>query len=316
MIRAATALVLAFAFPVNAEAFSLSLPLDCSIGSDCFVQNYVDSDPTSDAADYRGGSLSYDGHDGTDIRLIDRAAMRRGVSVRAAAAGRVIGLRDGMADVAMDDPAPPDITGRECGNGVLLRHENGWQTQYCHMRKGSIAVREGQRVDRGQVLGQVGLSGQTMFPHVHLSVRKDGRDVDPFTVGSAGAPTLWQVPPPYIAGGVLTLGIATEMPDFAAIRGGLATPRPLAGPFPALVIWGYLFGVRKGDTLRLSLRGRDGAIIDEALTLTRTQAQIFRALGRRFPPGAVPAGELRASVALIRDGAVVSRRRIGTRIAP
>jgi D-3-phosphoglycerate dehydrogenase len=49
-----------------------------------------------------------------------------------------------------------EIAGRECGNGVVIAHEDGWETQYCHMRRGSVAVQPGERVARGQTLGLVG----------------------------------------------------------------------------------------------------------------------------------------------------------------
>jgi len=47
----------------------LSFPLDCVPGTTCLVQDYVDRDPGTDARDFRCGRLTYDGHDGTDIRL-------------------------------------------------------------------------------------------------------------------------------------------------------------------------------------------------------------------------------------------------------
>ena len=47
-------------------------------------------------------------------------------------------------------------------------------------KKDSIVVKKGQRVAMGAILGQVGLSGKTQFPHVHLSVRHNGTVVDPF----------------------------------------------------------------------------------------------------------------------------------------
>jgi len=62
------------------------------------VQNYVDVDPGPDARDFTCGSLTYDGHAGTGIRLATRAEMTAGVAVVAAAAGRVIHSRDGMPD--------------------------------------------------------------------------------------------------------------------------------------------------------------------------------------------------------------------------
>ena len=73
----------------------------------------------------------------------------------------------------------------ECGNGVLVGHADGWQTQYCHMKKGSIRVAEGDAVVTGTPLGEVGLSGMTEFPHVHFTVREGDEEVDPFALDPA-----------------------------------------------------------------------------------------------------------------------------------
>ncbi|MFZ9199919.1 MAG: M23 family peptidase, partial [Paracoccaceae bacterium] len=120
MIRALAPLLMALAFP--AGAFELAFPAGCTLGQDCYIQQYHDHDPGSEATDYTCGPLSYDGHDGTDIALPTRADMAAGVAVLAAAAGVVKGLRDGVADAA------PFPTGQDCGNGVVIDHGNGWET--------------------------------------------------------------------------------------------------------------------------------------------------------------------------------------------
>ena len=82
----------------------------------------------------------------------------------------------------------------------VIRHGDGWETQYCHMRRGSITVLPGDRVAMGQVLGQVGMSGESEFPHLELSLRENGAVVDPFDPDGAitcgvSDETLWTVPP-------------------------------------------------------------------------------------------------------------------------
>ena len=54
---------------------------------------------------------------------------------------------------------------------------------YCHLS--SIAVREGDAVARGQVVGQVGMTGRTTGPHLHWSVSLNGNRVDPVQVMAA-----------------------------------------------------------------------------------------------------------------------------------
>ena len=67
--------------------FKLAFPVDCTLGQDCVIQNYVDVDPSKGWHDYQCGFLSYDGHKGTDIRIRDYRAMAEGVAVLAAADG-------------------------------------------------------------------------------------------------------------------------------------------------------------------------------------------------------------------------------------
>jgi murein DD-endopeptidase MepM/ murein hydrolase activator NlpD len=94
------------------------------------------------------------------------------VIVVAAAAGTVLATRDGTPDQLIRSQADrAEIANRECGNGVVIDHGENWQTQYCHIRRGSIGVKQGDRVEPGQKLGEIGYSGDAAFPHVHLTVR-------------------------------------------------------------------------------------------------------------------------------------------------
>jgi murein DD-endopeptidase MepM/ murein hydrolase activator NlpD len=63
------------------------------------------------------------------------------------------------------------------GLHVVIRHGYGYQTLYAHMSK--LAVRSGQRVKRGEVIGFVGSTGTSVAPHLHYEVIKDGEKVNP-----------------------------------------------------------------------------------------------------------------------------------------
>lgn len=283
-----------------AAALDLAWPVACDLGQSCYIQQYPDHDPGPAAQDFTCGPLSYDGHDGTDIALPNRAAMEAGVDVLAAAPGTVRGLRDGIADFA------PVVEGRECGNGVLIDHGKGWVTQYCHLRQGSVRVQVGQQVAAGQPLGQVGQSGLAEFPHLHLSVRRGEAEVDPFApdamaCGVPPADDLWVTTPRYRPGGLLAAGFSAAVPEFDVIRQGLPTT-PLAGDASGLVLWVHLFGARSGDELIFTITGPDGPFLADTITLDRTQAQSFRALGKRRTTPAWPTGTYQGSVSLMRDG--------------
>ncbi|ESQ90222.1 peptidase M24 [Asticcacaulis sp. AC460] len=63
------------------------------------------------------------------------------------------------------------------GRWVRIRHTSGWETGYAHMS--SIAVKPGQKVVQGQVIGYVGTTGRSTGPHLHFEVWKDKRPIDP-----------------------------------------------------------------------------------------------------------------------------------------
>ena len=63
------------------------------------------------------------------------------------------------------------------GNFVEIQHGLGYLTVYGHCSR--IAVGEGDRVDGGQVIAYVGMSGQTSAPHLHFEIRQQGEAKDP-----------------------------------------------------------------------------------------------------------------------------------------
>ena len=134
------------------------------------------------------GGRTYDGHDGTDIRLPDLQIQQGNVDVLAAAPGRVVATRDGVEDVSIRVTGKAAVAGKECGNGVVIEHEGDWRSQYCHLARGSIRVKVGDRVVTGQSIGLVGLSGATEFPPLHFSLRHQGQIVDPFAHGAPPVP--------------------------------------------------------------------------------------------------------------------------------
>jgi len=271
--------------------------------------NHVDMAAGAEARDYTCGPQTYDGHDGTDI-AITGAAMRAGVAVVASAPGTVRGMRDGEAD------GGPVTPGRDCGNGVLIEHGDGWQSQYCHLRAGSVRVHRGERVARGATLGLAGQSGRAEFPHLHWALRHDGKALDPFTgrgVGEgcgAGAP-LWDAPSAerlrYLPAAIFAAGLAGERPRADEAYDGERVPPPRADS-PALLIWAAFYGVRAGDEIRLELTTSDGVrLVDLRQIAERTQARYFIYGGRKLAGERWPGGPYSGRVILERGGVRIER---------
>ena len=284
------------------------------------MANYVDVDPTGKASDFRCQPRTYDGHDGVDFAVRDLGVMRTGVPVLASAAGVVKNVREGMEDVALSDEASRErIKGRECGNGVMIEHQGGWQTQYCHLRKGSVRVKSGDRVEVATPLGLVGLSGQTEFPHVHLTIRHKGEVVDPFTGQPMKAGCGLEAKPSwrsdqgvaYEEVALYNAGFATGKPDIEAIRNGVRNDGPLQENVPALVLWVDIFGVQAGDRLRFLISGPKGeAMLDHEQEVEKTQARRFVFAGKSAPKRGWASGTYTGEVTLTRhqrDHAITER---------
>lgn len=310
----------------SSEPQLFAWPVACELGTTCFIQNYVDHDPSDKTLDFRCGHRTYDGHDGTDIRLPDLDFQRKGVEVVAAASGRVAYMRDGMDDVSVKVVGKAAIAGKECGNGAIVEHGNGWSTQYCHMAKGSLRVKPGDGVIAGQALGRVGLSGNTEFPHLHFTVRQNGAVVDPFAEGAAKGEcnvgrSLWQPMASsaldYRPTEIINAGFADRAVTMDEIEAG-DIKRSLPGSHSAAIVaYVRAIGLQAEDEQAIELRSPQGQVIAEyrAPKVPRDQAQYFISAGRKRTGSAWPPGTYTATFILSRRGAEIERRSFQVDIA-
>lgn len=299
MTRAAVFLLVAFilASPAFADAPRLGLPITCEVGKTCWVQQYVDHDPSGAVRDYACGAQTYDGHDGTDIRVRD---ITSSADVIAAAGGTVKAVRDGVVDKLIQSDADRQaVADRECGNGVLISHDDGWETQYCHMRQGSVVVKAGDAVSLGQKLGMVGYSGMAEFPHIHLTVRAGNKVVDPFRSGAdetqCGQPENPQWTEAALAAlayrksDILALSLASGAVKMEQLEGGLLDAVP-SNNWPAMVAYVWAINLQKGDTVNIQLHGPAGVTAENNVTLDRAKAQYLLFAGKKRPAGGWPKG--------------------------
>ncbi len=68
-------------------------------------------------------------------------------------------------------------TGGGYGNAIVVEHGNGFQTLYAHLS--AVQVQVGQRVNRGNVIGQMGTTGRSTGIHLHFEIRQGGTLVNP-----------------------------------------------------------------------------------------------------------------------------------------
>jgi hypothetical protein len=244
--------------------------------------------------------------------------MMAGVPVLAVAPGEVESVREGEIDGAYLQLGASAVVRRECGNGVILKHEGRWRTQYCHLRRGSVAVKPGDKVARGQTLGLVGLSGKTEFPHVHLAVRRYGLKVDPFTgktmgggCGGNDGASLWlpATGVDYRETAIYAAGIASRMPDAEEIKADVSLPRARPDARTDLVGWAAVFGIAPQMRFVVELVAPDGSVLARHEDdVDRPQAWRFSAVGHRAPKEGWPPGTYRVTATMTRNGEVLSQK--------
>lgn len=91
-----------------------------------------------------------------------------GDPIRSVAPGRVVGIQKGLPETQPDLSLPPSTAWRAGGNYVVVRLSKHRYAFYAHLQPGSARVKIGDRVKTGQVLGLLGSSGNSNFPHLHF----------------------------------------------------------------------------------------------------------------------------------------------------
>lgn len=66
------------------------------------------------------------------------------------------------------------------GNMVKIEHSNGYITRYLHLSYGSVCVKVGDYVKKGQVIGYMGNTGYSFGGHLHFEVWKNGSRINPY----------------------------------------------------------------------------------------------------------------------------------------
>jgi len=149
-----------------------------------------------------------------------------GEPVYAVADGRVVRTRNDLPDIPpLNEPPGSNFTTETTlGNNIGLKLRGGPYALYAHLKRGSIRVRPGQHVRRGQMLGRVGNSGQTGGSHLHFQLND-------------GASPVASNSPPFVFGQFTLIGMVTNIDKLltgtanADVR-RLRPPSPRRGQLP------------------------------------------------------------------------------------
>ncbi|MEQ8653599.1 MAG: M23 family metallopeptidase [Kiloniellales bacterium] len=299
------------------------MPFVCPEGQRCPVEVHVDHDPGPGIKDFACGKVTYNGHSGIDFRVEDLLAVAQGVPVVAAAAGTVETVQDDIRDHSPFDYDQAEAASSSvCGNRVVISHGPEWSTHYCHLRQGPSPVQVGQEVKAGDLLGYVGMSGSTNFPHFQFNLlhTPPGKrlDIDPFAPegfdevcsadisASAWSPRA-QRQLAYVSPAIANLGFAAGAVTNRGIENGTYKSTLPGADSDAMVFYARAIGLEAGDVQRLTILAPDGTVLVEETTdpLAKPRLQSFIFAGRRLRAERWPAGTYIGFYEVLRNGRVV-----------
>ncbi len=159
------------------KASGLLFPLDCQLGTNCWLSSLPRHYFKDKQLDFRCGPLTKDSNLGTEFIIKDMQQMMEGVDVIAPISGKVIEKKDGHEDTL-------SLGSDTCGNMLAIANEQLIVT-FCHLKNTSVRLGKGEEVSAGEVVGQVGSSGYVDHPKLFMKLEVidgDGkvRDLDPF----------------------------------------------------------------------------------------------------------------------------------------
>lgn len=299
-------------------------PVSCTLGKDCWTVNYVDVvAEDGESKDFQCGSKTYDGHKGTDFSIGTVQRMNDGVDVLAAADGIVRRIRNSESDVfkTPDEMVALKRETKECGNGILIDHGNGYQTIYCHLRKDSVLVKPDQQVKTGEAIAKVGQSGVAEFPHLHFGVLWEEQILDPYTGYGLDKgcgqikKSMWLdgLPMHYEAVAIYDGGFAQQPPDFEGMKQGRAqeiTDVPIRTSSAAFVFWTAMYNLEKGDEINLEVTDPTGTLFVQRNTVQdKTRAQQYYYTGRKIGNVVLSTGKYAGLVKIKRNGKDIAERK-------
>uniref|UniRef100_A0AAN0MAG6 M23 family metallopeptidase n=1 Tax=Yoonia rhodophyticola TaxID=3137370 RepID=A0AAN0MAG6_9RHOB len=111
--------------------------------------------------------------------ILKEVRLHGGVDWAAPTGTPILAARDGTFAVVGN--------GGGYGNVVYIDHADNLQSRYAHMDRFAPSAVVGKSVRAGEVIGYVGTTGRSTGPHLHFEFRRNGRPIDPFSLGAAGS---------------------------------------------------------------------------------------------------------------------------------
>lgn len=173
-----------FRSPSEAESVSLKLPLKGKwiayhAGSPVFMNYHNAIEPQQYAMDIMKLNANNKVYEGKGDTIADLYTMHE--KVYAPAKGEVIHAMDSLKNHALT--FRPNDTANPAGNHVVIKAGKDQYVFLAHLHQGSLTVQQGDQVKPGDLIGTVGNSGNTPWPHLHLHIQDKPKLNDTNAIG-------------------------------------------------------------------------------------------------------------------------------------
>lgn len=291
----------------------LVFPLECADSSECIAVYHPDRQEGPGAQDYMCGNNALDGLPYAQISIRSLYEMDKGVPVRAAADGTVIGVRDGIHDEGPDWRTPKGDPPPYCGNAIEIDHGNSWTSRYCHLREGSVFVKTGDTISAGDTIGFAGWSGKAELPGLGFWLRNSATVIDPFDSKDVALPCdgggmpLWKDAPRHIDqyNGLVVVDAgftASPQPLVPDIIRGYHRREILPLTSPSLVFWAMVANTTAGEVRNLQIVGPDNKLVAEQERVERDDnSLVLLHTGSARPKTGWKAGMYTATLVIARE---------------
>lgn len=277
----------------------LIIPIEGTYGIDYIIVNYpdwhIDDGPVlvedGILRDHLCGSKTYDGHQGTDFVISGFPQMDLGVNVLAIESGEIIHVTEDLFDRETDG-----IIEYGLGNYVGIYHPvSNTYSYYAHLKTNSVIVEVGNLVIAGQIIAQVGSSGNSTDPHLHFELWNPGELTDP-TIDPWGIPcdsgsSLWNSPPTYDTsytmwdyGFVNYDSVKNFIPStWYSFKKRLDPKTNFTTEDPFFTFWALQYGLKIGDQTKIEWFDPNGDLYSTTTTTYTTQDWWFHYYNNSIP---------------------------------
>ncbi len=172
-----------------------------------------------------------------------------------------------------------------CGNSVVIEHNNGWSTIYCHLKKDSINVKVGDFAKEGGKIAEIGLSGKTNFPHLYFSVLHNKNYFDPFSGLELTDNSIKEKYEPLWSPTTLenleyqkiivsNIGVSDKKLSMEQVKNGNYEKTEILNNIQSIYLHVYGFHFNKGDFIKISLTDPDQKkILTDSIKVTSDEME-------------------------------------------